>query len=327
MLHSPCPRPPACNGVSRPIGRLQLWLRCPHGVPREASSVTPTRPVDDCCAHPRALHTCATNEEMTACRLLQLGEDQQRTIFQLLSNALRPVIALQLSACCHELRSVSADVRTALLRQHGAARRLCYQVRTSVAAVSEAKELLWYGQGLTAAHMATLRMLMSTNALRRLEVLNISINKFAAEGMQALCAEPGHGSLPRLRFLDLTGNALGSVGAAALAAALGRGALPQLEILKLGRNNIGDQGLAALAPPLRGLPVLEVLDLHSNQIGDEGVELLLANLSEKQLKQLKTLNLAGNLINDAGRAVLIAALHDDGRALPPLGVLRIDKAG
>ena len=220
-----------------------------------------------------------------------------------------------------------SDVRTALLRQHGAARRLCYQVRTSVAAVSEAKELLWYGQGLTAAHMATLRMLMSTNALRRLEVLNISINKFAAEGMQALCAEPGHGSLPRLRFLDLTGNALGSVGAAALAAALCRGALPQLEILKLGRNNIGDQGLAALAPPLRGLPVLEVLDLHSNQIGDEGVELLLANLSEKQLKQLKTLNLAGNLINDAGRAVLIAALHDDGRALPPLGVLRIDKAG
>ena len=113
----------------------------------------------------------ATGSTMAASHLLQLGEDQQRAIFQLLSNALRPAVALQLSACCRELRDVSESGRTELRQRYGAARRLCYQVRESVTAVSEARELLWYGQGLTAAHLATLRMLMSTNALPQLNVL------------------------------------------------------------------------------------------------------------------------------------------------------------
>lgn len=266
----------------------------------------------------------ATGNTMAASHLLQLGEDQQRAIFQLLSNALRPAVALQLSACCRELRDVSESGRTELRQRYGAARRLCYQVRESVTAVSEARELLWYGQGLTAAHLATLRMLMSTNALPQLNVLNISINRFGAEGMQALCQDLGQGSMPRLRSLDLTGNALGSVGAEALAAALGRGALLHIEILNLGRNNIGDQGLVALAPQLRRLQALKQLYLHGNQIGEEGVEVLLAKLGERQLKQLQTLNLKGNRIDDAGCDTLIAAFNGNGSAFPPLQVLRIE---
>ena len=266
---------------------------------------------------------------MAACHLLQLGEDEQRTIFELLGDALQPAIALRLSACCHELRASSASVHAELLQQQAAVRRLCYQVNADVATLSEARQLLWYGQGLKVPHLTTLRMLIQTNALPRLELLNLSINRFGAEGMQALCQEPCHWSLPRLRALDLTGNVIGAAGAAALAAVLALGALPQLESVKLGRNQIGDQGLVALAPSLRGLPALEELQLHSNGIGDAGVELLVAHLGEAQLKQLRTLNLTGNPINSASCASLLAALNPvdhDGRELPPLDVLRIDKS-
>lgn len=267
---------------------------------------------------------------MAECHLLRVDGDQQRAFIDLLTDALRPAIALDLSSTCHELRAVAAG-HTELKRRHGAAKRLCYQVRMSPVEVSEAKELLWYGQGLTAGHLTTLNMLIKTHALPRLETLNLSINRFGVEGMQAMCQELGHGSLPQLRALDLTGNVFGPAGAAAFAGTLYRGALPRLEVLKLGRNNIGDEGLAALAPPLRGLHELKELHLFSNAIGNEGVELLLANLGAQQLKQLKTLNLTDNRIGDACRAMLLAALgaaddaDDDGCSLPPLEVLRIGK--
>lgn len=260
---------------------------------------------------------------MAASRLLELVDDGQRVIFELLCDALQPAVALKLSACCRELRTVSRTARTELQRRHGAAKRLCARVNTSYWAVGEARELLWYGQGLTAAHLTTLGMLMSANSLPLLEVLNLSINRFGAEGLQALLEALGHGSLPRLLSLDLTGNLLGSAGAAALAAAFRRRALPRLEVLKLGRNDIGDAGLVALAPPLRQLPTLKEVYLYSNRIGDEGVEALLANLGPEQLTQLQTVNLKDNRINDSGCATLIAAL--DGRALPPLEALGIDE--
>ena len=255
-------------------------------------------------------------------QLLALADDAQRIIFELLCNALRPDIALNLSACCHELRDVSKPGRATLRRRCAAAKRLCARVNTSFAAVGETTQLLWYGQGLTVAHLTTLGMLLSTNALPRLEVLNLSINRFGPEGMTVF-KELSHGSLPRLLTLDLTGNALGSAGAAALATVLGRGALSTLEVLMLGRNDIGDQGLCALAPPLRRMQALRELYLYSNKIGDEGVAALLANLGQAQLQQLETLNLARNLINDAGCTSLIAALD---RALPPLESLSIRQA-
>jgi hypothetical protein len=239
---------------------------------------------------------------MATSRLLALPHDGQRAIFDLLGDGLDPTVALTLSACCTELRAVSSPAREELRRLHGATRRLCARVRTSCVLVSEAQELLWYGQGLDATHLATLARLALTNALPRLEVLHLGVNRFGPEGMRALCDELGHGCLPRLRVFDLTGNAIGAAGAAALAAALSRGALPQLKVLKLGRNGVGDEGLVALARPLRRLAALQELYLFSNQIGDRGVRALLADVDEHDLAHLVTLNLVGNQIADAVRA-------------------------
>ena len=258
-----------------------------------------------------------------ASHLLALADDAQRIIFALLSDALRPAVVLELTTCCHELRAISKTARTELFQRHSAAKRLCARVNTSLAAMREMKELLWYGAGLTTAHLATLGQLLHQNAPPQLEVINISINRMGAEGMDALCERLGQGSLSSVRVLDLTSNALGSAGAATLAAAFSRGALPKLEVMKLGRNGLGDPGLSVLAPPLRRLLALKELHLYGNQIGEVGVQALLANLGGAQLQQLRTLNLVGNLINDAGCATLIAAL--DSRAPPPLEDLRIDE--
>ena len=260
---------------------------------------------------------------MTESHLLALADDAQRIIFTLLSDPTSPRVVLELSACCRELRTVSGAARSELCRHHKAANGLCARANTSLAVMREMRELLWYGAGLTVSHLATLGQVLHHNAPPRLEVINLSINSMGTEGIHALCEKLGYGSLPHVRVLDLTSNALGSAGAATLAAAFGRGALPKLEILKLGRNGLGDQGLVALAPPLRRLLALRELHLYSNQIGAVGVEALLANLGKGQLKRLRTLNLVGNLIDDAGVATMVAAL-DSPLALPPLEDLRID---
>jgi hypothetical protein len=244
--------------------------------------------------------------------LLALDDELQRRLFELVSDALRPIVVLNLSACCHDFHTVTEAARADLRQRHNEARWLCARVNTNCAAVSESKEVLWYGQGLTVAHMGTLGTLLRTNALPLLEVLNLSINRFGAAGLQALFGQLGCGSMPRLRILDLTGNALGSPGAAVLAAALRCGTLPKLEVLKLGRNDIGDEGLVELSAPLRRLPALTALYLYNNKIGDEGVAALLANLGPDHFKQLQTLKLERNLISVAHQiadcATLIAAL-------------------
>ena len=222
----------------------------------------------------------APDEIAGSSRLLALPDDGQRVIFSLLS-ALRPAVVLNLSACCAELRAVSEAARAELRRQHSAATRLCARANTTIHEVLGSTDLLWYGQGLTVQHLATLGRCLSTSALSHLEQLNLSVNRFGAEGAIALFGALGRGSLPRLTVLDLTGNVMGAAGAAALAAALGRGALPRLEILTLGRNAIGDAGLVALALPLRRLPALREVYLHGNQIGDAGVEALLSNLGRE----------------------------------------------
>lgn len=177
---------------------------------------------------------------------------------------------------------------------------------------------------MQATHLNTLGMLVRANSLQLLEVLNLSINRFGVEGMLALSTALGNGSLPRLLTLDLTGNVLGSAGAEILASILSRGALPGLEVLKLGRNGIGDQGLVALARQLRLLPELRDICLHSNGIGDEGIGALLANLRPVEFRQLRTLNLRNNRINDAGCSILIEAF--EGHALLTFEGLEIEQS-
>ena len=238
--------------------------------------------------------------------LLSLVDDGQRIIFEELADPLDPGVALKLSACCNVLFMVSKAVRADLREKHNAARRLCTRVNTTCAAVVETEELLWYGQGLSVAHMGTVGTMLAS--LPNLKLINLSINRFGAAGLQALLAQLGHRSLPTVRCLDLTGNCLGAAGAAALADALRHGTFPKLEVLKLGRNDIGNQGLAALGPPLRQLPALKEVYLYSNQIGDEGVQALVANLGVERLKQLEKLNLERNKMSDVSCATLIEAL-------------------
>ena len=88
--------------------------------------------------------------------LLALVDDGQCIIFEQLADSLAPRTALNLSACCRTLRTVSKAVCADLLQKHGAVRRLCDRVNTSYTAVADAEELLWYGQGLDATHMTTL---------------------------------------------------------------------------------------------------------------------------------------------------------------------------
>ena len=240
--------------------------------------------------------------------LLALVDDGQCIIFEQLADSLAPRTALNLSACCRTLRTVSKAVCADLLQKHGAVRRLCDRVNTSYTAVADAEELLWYGQGLDATHMTTLGSLC-TNALPHLRCLNLSINRFGADGMQAMFQRLGPCSLPQLSSLDLTGNAFGSAGAIAFADALLRGALPKLEIIKLGRNEIGYRGTVALAPALQKLAALKELYLYSNSIGDEGVRALLENLGPERLADLRKLQLERNRISEASCATLVEALR------------------
>lgn len=84
-----------------------------------------------------------------ASRLLELVDDGARVIFEQLVDVLRPDIAIKLSVCCRTLHQIGKERHLELRRQHIAAKQLCFRVNMSCAAVSGARELLWYGQGLT----------------------------------------------------------------------------------------------------------------------------------------------------------------------------------
>ena len=80
---------------------------------------------------------------------------------------------------------------------------------------------------------------------------------------------PG-GGLRKLEKLNLRINRMGDGAAAALAALLEEGAMPNLKSLYLGDNQISNDGVAALASALRGgaLPACTKIDLGSNPGSD-----------------------------------------------------------
>ena len=156
-------------------------------------------------------------------------------------------------------------------------------------------DLLWYGQGLTVQHLATLGRCLGTSALSHLEQLNLSVNRFGAEGAIALFGALGRGSA-RLTVLDLTGGVMGAAPpalAAALPVARCRG-----RILTLGRNEIGDADWSRWRRRC-GAAGAEEVYLHGNQIGDAGWTAAV-QLGREQLKGLQTLNLGAAQIDDAG---------------------------
>ena len=246
----------------------------------------------------------------------KLSEDQHRSIFGHLCNALDPRAAMDFSSASFGLWALTEDLRQQLRSEHEAMAALCLEVGLrSCKELREAprlwlrrKNLVWLCKG---------------------HEPGLCIGESAA--MQRLFKGLGVGALPALTTLHLESDMggrddprLGDVGAAALAAALGRDALPRLESLDLHAAAIGDAGLVALAPGLRRLPGLEQLSLNFNPFGDEGLAALVAPplpAGARVLTKLKELNLEGSQVSDVGCAALAAAL--DSGALPALQKIRL----
>ena len=195
-----------------------------------------------------------------------LSDDEIEVVFGAVVDSLAPHVAVALASTCHGLRVPTVVALAELRRRHEAAKALMRKERNgkSCAAVGEARQLNWDQKGLTVADCTALGDVVATHGLPRLVTLNLSINYFGAEGMQALAEGLGSGALPSLTRLILTSNDIGESGASALGAALGRGALPRLQELLLGANSLGSAGLIELAPGLRARPQLEKLWLNNN---------------------------------------------------------------
>ena len=262
-----------------------------------------------------------------------LSHDELGVIVDGLANPLQPVVAVALSSTCKGLRTPLRAALELLQERHGRAVALCNKVGTTCAGLAGAKTLVWRAKGLTADDMATLRMILRTSGLPRLNGIDCSNNSFGDAGMQSLCDGLGSGGAPKLRALNLdqtnevgshevgpTGAVVrnhgnddfGPAGAEALAAVLRSGALPELRALSLNGASIGSQGLTNLAAPLRKLPALLWLALGLCEIGDEGVASLVGDLGKDDFKALRQLHLIGNKITGMGMAKLAGAIDAGG---------------
>ena len=245
-----------------------------------------------------------------------LSHDELGVVFDGLADPLQPVVSVALSSTCLGLRTPLQAALEVLKERHERSVALCRKMWTSCRALRDAESLLHvYNKGLTADDMATLGMILCTNGLPRLKMIDLGVNGFGDAGMLALCEGLGQGAAPSLYQLRIGFNEVGPAGAEALAAALRRGAWPRLETLELYHNPVGNQGVTALATSLRNLRLKE-LNLVNCKIGDEGVTSLLADLGKDDFKKLEKLYLAKNNITDAGVAKLLAAL--DAGGLPKL---------
>ena len=268
----------------------------------------------------------------------KLSEDQHRSIFGHLCNALDPRAAVDFSSASWGMRTSTEDLREDMRVEHEAVAALCLKVGVrSCKELHEAKQIVWIPEGHYLAKLAKAQQCISSPsaAVQHLEGsqrrarLVLCIGESAA--MQRLLQGLGMGSLPVVTMLNLSamrvgnlmiGMHVGDAGAAPLAAALGRGALPRLMYLYLSSIGIGDAGLVALAPALRRLPALEALHLSRNPLGNEGLAALVAPPlpagapppAAGGLAKLKVLSLSRTQITDAGCATLVAAVPREYRS-------------
>jgi uncharacterized protein (TIGR02996 family) len=156
----------------------------------------------------------------------------------------------------------------------------------------------WFG-GLRALNLsdngvscAAIRVLAT--ARPHLAVLRLGDNGLGPEGVEALAATAGPGSL---QALDLHRNPLGDRGAATLAEAP---LLRTLSALDLSSCEVSDTGVAALARSPH-LARLRLLELNHNRITDRGARALAAS---PHLAHLEALGLVGNAAFAGGRAAL-----------------------
>ena len=271
----------------------------------EAAAAAPAAPDDD----PR-------------CLLLVLSHDELGVIFDGLADPLQPVVAVALSSTCLGLRTPLLAALEVLKERHTRVVALCRKVGMSCAKLRDAEELIWDNRGLIADDMASLGMILRTNGLPRLKMIDLGFNGFGDAGMHALCATMVAGTLPSLHEVCLTDNDFGPDGAEALAAALSRGAMPALQTLHLTGNAVGKQGAASLTLPLRKMRSLEELRIWDCSLGDEGVASLVDNLGKDDFKALVILDVEVNELTNESCATLLKAIQNG--AMPSLVKLLAD---
>tara|TARA_B110001452_G_scaffold213860_1_gene184661 strand:+ start:59 stop:1117 length:1059 start_codon:yes stop_codon:yes gene_type:complete len=268
------------------------------------------------------LQTALAEDPCSRCHLLSLSHDELGVIFAGLADPLQPKLAVVFSSTCKGLRNPLRAALEELEGQHQDAKELCYHVPPYYDAESETRlpmswrllryqtDLKWNNLNVDAPveAMSTLGMIMRTNGLSKLQVLDIVSNQFGDAGAQELFEGLGPGSLPKLQVLDISCNNIGPAGAEAFASALRRGAMPKLALLGLNGNPIGNQGVAGLAAPLRKLRKFMTLGIHACEIGDEGMTSLLGNLGKDDFKTLKDIGLGENNLTVTGCATLLAAI-------------------
>ena len=262
--------------------------------------------------------------------LSRLSGDEQGIILGQLRNTLEPRLAVYFSSASSELRALlTPAVRQQLRADYEVAAALCVKMgMRSCKEFREAMRIDLLDLGLSAADLARLGLLGSV--LPALETLNLSEYSAGPDGVLRLVEGLVAGALPAVTDIGISLMHVGDAGASAIAAALDRGALPRLKDLWLTNAAIGDAALVALAPALRRRPMLEHLYLCDNPFGDEGLAALVAPsppagtppLPTGGLKKLRTLDLEGTQVSDAGCAALAAAL--DSGALPALVTPRLD---
>jgi hypothetical protein len=132
--------------------------------------------------------------------------------------------------------------------------------------------------------------LATSNSLR-LEMLDLSWNRFGDAGVLALASSP---HLTTLTALDLGYNELTDRAAIALAQ---WPSLSNLDTLELSTNRIGDAGLAALAESPH-LGRLTALHLSNTAVGDAGAAAL---LDSPLLSRMEVLTLSGSRVSPSMR--------------------------
>ena len=247
-----------------------------------------------------------------------LSHDELGVIVDGLADPLQPVVAVALSSTCLGLRTPLLPALQVLKERHARVLALCRKIEISCALLRDVKALDLDNMDLTANDMATFGMILRTNGLPQLQLLNLYENKLDDTAMHNLCGGLGFCALSSLRYFNVAHNVFGPEGAEDFAAALRRGAMPKLQNCLIYGNRFGNEGLSALAQPLRKLTELTSLLLFGAcGIGDEGVASLVDNLDKDDFPSLEELTMHGNSkITSAGNAKIVAAVEAGG--LPKL---------
>ncbi len=232
-----------------------------------------------------------------------------------------------LALSCRVIKEALTDSLAALHTEHQAARALVSKCGSTVEDIVRVrpKVLDWWNKHLTAADAPALISVLKSEALVRVEMLNLDVNpQLGAEGFAVIAAAAG-GGLPRLKQLVLGRNQIGDSGVQALATAFADGAFRELEALWLGDNLIGDAGLTALAGALekKALPALKQLHLYMNKISDDGVKALMAAAAGGGLPKLEQFVLLLNEYGEEGVEALAHAISTG--ELPSLEKLVVDE--